>query len=193
MGSVKNKQHGLVTIYEYMSFIYGNSDELLFKNCITSIYELLGTLEPFYDMCFFDWLIMNEDRHKNNWGFLVNNETRKIESFAPIWDNGMSLLWSAKEADFLDAYKYDSYFSSFDIPYEFVLECEYRPKYVNLCYHLLNYLSSGEAMVDFSDVFGDDVKHNWKTPYLFEILKRRCNQYISYNTTNKDLDKMSLF
>lgn len=188
-----SKQHGLVTIYEYMSFIYGNSDELLFKNCITSIYKLLGTLEPFYDMCFFDWLIMNEDRHKNNWGFLVNNETRKIESFAPIWDNGMSLLWSSMEYDFPNVYDYNNYFASFNIPYDFVLECEYRKKYIKLCNELLLYLNSKEVVTDFSTVFGDDTKHNWKIPYIIEMLRRRCNQYISYNMNNRSLDKMNLF
>ena len=184
-----NKQYGLVTIYEYMSFIYGNSDELLFKNCISSIYDVLGTLEPFYDMCFFDWLIMNDDRHKNNWGFLVNNKTRKIENFAPIWDNGMSLFWSAREIDFPNAYEYASYFSSFDIPYDFILECEYRQKFVNLCHQLLSYLNSTEATTDFSNIFADDTKHNWKTPYIIEMLKRRCNQYISYSMNNSALKK----
>ena len=83
------------------------------------------------------------------------------------------------EYDFPNAYDYNNYFSSFNIPYDFVMECEYRQKYIDLCKHLLLYLNSKEAIIDFSNVFGDDSKHNWKTSYIIKMLKRRCNQYTS--------------
>ena len=83
------------------------------------------------------------------------------------------------EYDFPNAYDYNNYFSSFNISYDFVIECEYRQKYVALSHHLLSCLNSTEATTDFSNIFGDDNKHNWKTPYIIEMLKRRCKQYIS--------------
>ena len=164
---------------KYLRYKFTGAITVPFADAKKAILKALPTLEPFYDMCFFDWLIKNDDRHLNNWGFLVNNETQQIECFAPIWDNGMSLLWSSMEYDFPNAYDYNNYFSSFNIPYDFVLECEYRQKYVALCRYLLLYLNSKEVTADFSNVFGDDTKHNWKTPYIIEMLKRRCNQYIS--------------
>lgn len=174
-----SKQYGLLTMNKYLRYKFTGAITVPFADAKKAILEALPTLEPFYDMCFFDWLIKNDDRHLNNWGFLVNNETQQIECFAPIWDNGMSLLWSSMEYDFPNAYDYNNYFSSFNIPYDFVLECEYRQKYVALCRYLLLYLNSKEVTADFSNVFGDDTKHNWKTPYIIEMLKRRCNQYIS--------------
>lgn len=174
-----SKQYGLLTMNKYLRYKFNGAITVSFADAKKAILEALPTLEPIYDMCFFDWLIKNDDRHLNNWGFLVDNETRQIESFAPIWDNGMSLLWSSMEYDFPNAYDYNNYFSSFNIPYDFVIECEYRQKYVALSHHLLSYLNSKEATADFSNVFCDNSKHNWKTPYIIEMLKRRCNQYIS--------------
>ena len=188
-----SKQFGLITMNEYLKYKFNGRTKVSWLECRESILKEIGSFEQAYDMCFFDWLIKNDDRHLNNWGFLVNNETRKIESFSPIWDNGMSLFWSSMEYDFPNAYDYNNYFASFNIPYDFVLECEFRKKYIKLCNNFLQYLNSKEATIDFSNVFGDDTKHNWKTPYVIEMLKRRCNQYISYNMDNGNLNKMNLF
>ena len=49
-----------------------------------------------------DAVIMNEDRHKNNFGFIVNNETQVIEGMAPLFDHNISLLPYAEEEDFAD-------------------------------------------------------------------------------------------
>ena len=46
--------------------------------------------EKFWNMFVVDILIGNTDRHNGNWGFLLNNKTRKIE-FAPIYDCGSCL------------------------------------------------------------------------------------------------------
>lgn len=43
-------------------------------------------------MYVFDALILNEDRHLNNYGYIVDNKTGKIKSFAPLFDNGLGLL-----------------------------------------------------------------------------------------------------
>ena len=174
-----SKQYGLLTMNKYLRYKFNGALTISFADAKKAILEALQTLEPLYDMCFFDWLIKNDDRHLNNWGFLINNKTQQIESFTPIWDNGMSLLWSSMEYDFPNAYSYNNYFASFNIPYDFVIECEYRQKYVDLCHHLLSYLNSTKVTTDFSNVFGADSKHNWKTPYIIEMLKRRCHQYIS--------------
>lgn len=43
------------------------------------------------NMYFLDFLIMNEDRHLNNFGIIRDVNTLKWKSVAPIFDNGMSL------------------------------------------------------------------------------------------------------
>lgn len=44
-----------------------------------------------------DAVIMNEDRHKNNFGFIVENRTQKIVDMAPLFDHNISLLPYAEE------------------------------------------------------------------------------------------------
>lgn len=53
-----------------------------------------------------DAIIMNEDRHKNNFGFLVNNKTQKIEGMAPLFDHNISLLPYAIKEDFSNIEEY---------------------------------------------------------------------------------------
>lgn len=45
----------------------------------------------FWDMVIIDCIINNNDRNKNNWGLLKNNETNEL-SIAPIYDNGASFV-----------------------------------------------------------------------------------------------------
>ncbi len=51
-------------------------------------------------MFVFDAVIMNEDRHKGNFGFLIENDTQKVVDFAPLFDHNISLLPYAEEDDF---------------------------------------------------------------------------------------------
>lgn len=57
-------------------------------------------------MFVFDAVIMNEDRHKGNFGFLIENDTQKIVDFAPLFDHNISLLPYAEEDDFHRMEKY---------------------------------------------------------------------------------------
>lgn len=47
-------------------------------------------ISSYWDMFVCDALIGNFDRHKDNWGYLVNEKTKDIK-LAPIYDNGSSL------------------------------------------------------------------------------------------------------
>lgn len=55
-----------------------------------------------------DAIILNEDRHTNNFGFLINNKTQEIEKFAPLFDHNIALLPYAMESDFEEIDKYVS-------------------------------------------------------------------------------------
>lgn len=60
------------------------------KLCESYYQELL-------DMLVFDAVILNEDRHFGNFGFLIDNKSNKIVGCAPIFDNGVSLLCYAMD------------------------------------------------------------------------------------------------
>lgn len=51
-----------------------------------------GFKEDFADMIAFDSLILNSDRHMGNFGVMKDNHTGKYVKFAPLFDNGESLL-----------------------------------------------------------------------------------------------------
>ncbi|MDR0499697.1 MAG: hypothetical protein LBG97_00400 [Coriobacteriales bacterium] len=51
------------------------------------------------EMLIFDAIVINEDRHYGNFGVLLNSQTNEIIAPAPIFDNGLSLLWSEMESD----------------------------------------------------------------------------------------------
>lgn len=47
-----------------------------------------------------DAVILNEDRHKNNFGFIVDNRTQEIVKMAPLFDHNIALLPYAEEGEF---------------------------------------------------------------------------------------------
>lgn len=61
-------------------------------NGIISIFDELKLRDHFNDLMCFDALIYNTDRHLNNYGFLVDNNTFEIVGAAPVFDNGVGLL-----------------------------------------------------------------------------------------------------
>lgn len=56
------------------------------------------------DMFIFDALILNEDRHKGNFGFIFDTDTYEIVSAAPLFDHNVSLLCYAEKEDFNEKY-----------------------------------------------------------------------------------------
>ena len=73
---------------------------------ILNKFKELGLLERVQTMFIVDALIFNEDRHKNNFGFLVDNDKQEIIDMAPLFDHNISLLPYAEEDDFNHLEKY---------------------------------------------------------------------------------------
>lgn len=75
---------------------------------VIDYYKKIG--ESYYqellDMLVFDAVILNEDRHFGNFGFLIDNKSNKIVGCAPIFDNGLSLLCYAMDDDFKNIDQY---------------------------------------------------------------------------------------
>lgn len=65
-----------------------------------------GLDEKAKKMFVIDAVILNEDRHKNNFGFIINNKTQEIVDMAPLFDHNISLLPYAEEEEFKDIDKY---------------------------------------------------------------------------------------
>lgn len=85
---------GLITPYYLLNGIYPEADEV-FDLC-----KNLGFEEEYRRMLVFDALIFNTDRHLNNFGFLMDNDTLEIKGFAPFYDQNLCLFGSLYEEDF---------------------------------------------------------------------------------------------
>jgi len=93
------------TAYIPIHKFVGDKDSLaeigeFLKECGNEFYD------RFVDMLIFDAVIFNSDRHLGNFGLLVDSRTNEIKSFAPIFDNGMSLFNFAMPDEIADLAKY---------------------------------------------------------------------------------------
>lgn len=68
-------------------------------------------LEDFFNMCIFDYLIANQDRHSENWGLIFKADGDVC--FAPLYDNGSSLLNGISEPDIVKMSKDFRMFQAF--------------------------------------------------------------------------------
>ncbi len=70
---------------------------------VRAYYESLGNeyIDAFNDMLVLDAIICNTDRHFGNFGFIVNNNSNKIVSPAPLFDHGNSLFNFAGSDDLI--------------------------------------------------------------------------------------------
>lgn len=76
-------------------------DELILYEKQYDIASLYGIRE-FANMMVFDALIYNTDRHLNNFGVLVHNESNTILGAAPLFDHGNSLLYNLTDEEFFE-------------------------------------------------------------------------------------------
>ena len=53
------------------------------------MYEKLGYINELSDMLVVDALILNTDRHLDNFGFLIDNDTGIIIGTAPLYDHNL--------------------------------------------------------------------------------------------------------
>lgn len=63
-------------------------------------FEEYGLREEVVDMFIFDAVIFNEDRHKGNFGFIINNNTNEVLGMAPLFDHNIAMLCYAEQDDF---------------------------------------------------------------------------------------------
>jgi hypothetical protein len=78
------------------------SKSLDFVDVLKNYEQLTGSSDFAKMMFVVDAVIMNEDRHKNNFGFIVDNDRCKIVGAAPLFDHNLALLPYAELEDFDD-------------------------------------------------------------------------------------------
>lgn len=93
-------------------------------NNVYQYYYDKGLLEDLIEMFVFDALILNEDRHKGNFGFLFDTDTYEIIGTAPLFDHNRSLLCYAEHEDFNVDYVNSR---SPRIGYDFILDAKLLP------------------------------------------------------------------
>ena len=73
---------------------------------VIELFDSYGLREEAVNMFIFDAVIFNEDRHKGNFGFTINNDTNEIIGMAPLFDHNIAMLCYAEQEDFnqIDSY-----------------------------------------------------------------------------------------
>jgi len=67
---------------------------------VVKMYDKYGYKNFALDMFVFDSLIFNCDRHKGNFGFIIDNDKQEIIKPAPLFDHNLSLFCYALKDDF---------------------------------------------------------------------------------------------
>ncbi len=139
-----SKEIGLVTMNEMIVAKYPQKRVFTLEETESLFEEMKLDIKPFWEMCLFDYIIQNGDRHLNNFGFSRNNESGELTGFSPLWDNGDSLDAKSMKSDFPAWFDKDFLFASYDIPYKFVsIKCDPRI-YTPRVQHLLEAVNSGK-------------------------------------------------
>ena len=84
-----------VEAHEVMSYCKDRQKD--FKTEIMQKFE-----KDFSNMAVIDYIIQNTDRHDQNYGFFMNNETGELECMAPLFDHNQALIADVFEKDITD-------------------------------------------------------------------------------------------
>lgn len=95
-----SEQYGFLP---YAAVSMGNST---YNSVIKRYDELIGGGNFAKMMFIVDAVILNEDRHTNNFGFLVDNDRQEIIAPAPLFDHNVAMLPYAEKEDFENVEEY---------------------------------------------------------------------------------------
>ena len=107
------------------------------KNLQAFVHDEARKINPeiYYKMQIADYILNNNDRHEQNWGFLMDNQTGKIVSFCPLFDHdhafagydNITSQTTEKEMTLYEAAKAAQAELKMDIKVLFEMKC---PKYL---------------------------------------------------------------
>jgi hypothetical protein len=167
------KERGLITASEYIDFKSNIAGYKSLNMMLSYMKDDKIDPRPFYEMCFLDYIIENFDRHLNNWGFSVDNETQRITGLSPIWDNGMSLDYD-KPADMRRRFD----FASFNLRYDFVKDCEYTNDFRRRTNGLLTDIRSGLLRELIFDAAKEHYPSEELTARTTAFTEERCMDFL---------------
>ena len=159
-------------------------DELILYNTQQDLASLYGII-PFSDMMIFDALIHNTDRHLNNFGVLIDNESNRILGPAPLFDHGNSLFYNVTEDEYsdLDAVKDISFWGlSFDTLAKLYLHDSHRAMLTPLLEFKFNRIPSDiltDTKLDILDILESYIQK--RAAYFIRLLDEK---YINFMHPN---------
>jgi hypothetical protein len=168
------KHTGLFTASQYLTETYPGYNYISLEMAITQMQKDYDDLSPFYEMCFFDYLIENGDRHLNNWGFSVDNATREVSGFAPLWDNGAALDYERSE-DMRSHFT----FASFDIRYDFIKSCPIRRELATKARTLIAAISEGSLERECIEAVSGFERYEGRVRPTLAFVEARCKEYLA--------------
>ena len=88
-----NKDTELITAYQIRNNMKRNDNEEDYEDYVKALEEhgIVNAREKVENMFILDYIIMNEDRHLNNFGVIRDVNSLKWVDVCPIFDNGMAL------------------------------------------------------------------------------------------------------
>lgn len=142
LSKYENKLVSICKLFTSAEVGYSSYASRYRSNSYREIKEIMMKSEykkSFSEMTILDSLILNTDRHLNNFGFSINNRDNSIIKMAPIFDNGLGFTpyYDGSETDFK---YYEKYMDTLSNPFglDFVLIArssltkELRAKLINL-------------------------------------------------------------
>jgi hypothetical protein len=85
--------------HSFVSF-YDATQSFGVQRCLVACAKIgQGVLESYLDMLVFDSVILNEDRHTGNFGFVRENTTGRFIGFAPLFDHNQALFPTDMDQD----------------------------------------------------------------------------------------------
>ena len=172
-GLFTSKETGLMTGSEYLDHNYPNIRSKTLRDLFSAMERDRIDQRPFYEIGFLDYIIENFDRHLNNWGFSVDNQTQRIIGIAPIWDNGMSLDYD-KPQDMRARFD----FASFHLKYDFVKDCAYTKEFQTMTNKLLVSIKSGELFNQIYEATKEYYPDKELTEKTLAFVEERCMAFL---------------
>ena len=161
----KNTLSSTCKLFTSKNISYVQIGDVVSHGGIKKVYEYvkcLGFEEKFINMILFDAICINTDRHYGNFGLLRDNHTGEFNDFAPIFDNGESLLSKAIPSVFDNKEEFKKYIEKDEI---------------NISYYGVSY---DDLVKEFCN------KTHIKT--LRKLLDFKLKKHSSYNLSSKRLE-----
>jgi len=168
------KGNGLLTASRYLSYKEPGVKYISLQVALEHMQNDFEDISPFYDMCFFDYIIDNGDRHLNNWGFTVNNMTQEIVGFAPLWDNGAALDYERDKE-----MRKRLTFASFNIRYDFLKTCPNRKELAAKARSLIAAIGDGSLERECMEAVSGFERYERRVKPALAYVEGHCKDYIN--------------